>query len=84
MEIKTKYNLGDMVWVIDHNKPAHIKITQVSVVEQLSQYDGRIRRYHSVMYSGERTEPHDEKHCYKIKGELINALWQEPQGSYQN
>lgn len=84
MEIKTKYNLGDMVWVIDRNKPVYMKITRVIITEQLSQCNGSIRRYHSIVYSGERTAPHDEKNCYQTKEELINSMWQESQRSYQN
>ena len=68
MEVKTKFNVGDMVWYIYNNKVSHLDVTAVSI-SVYSDSDPIIK--YTLHYDYEL----DESKLFTTKEELLKSLW---------
>lgn len=68
METRTKYNIGDMVWLISNNKAASRKITRVIIsAEEPEHWEVKYSLQH-----GDAEYP--ESQLFKTKEELLKSL----------
>lgn len=72
MEIKTKYNIGDIVWTIENDHACCFKIKGIQV--SVFHYTDDFPETRSVVYNGDNTEVHREDVCFGTKEELLNSL----------
>ena len=84
MEIKTKLNIGDTLWVMYCNKPKEIKIESISIYVD-SKFDGFTNKAGvSIYYCGyldvfrkddfRYAESNIDKDVFLTKEDLINSL----------
>lgn len=62
MEIKTQFNIGDLVWVVINSKAAEIEVVAISVTK-----DG-------IFYGESRYGMHHESECFATKPELLEYV----------
>lgn len=90
MEIKTKFNIGDKVWIMRDNKPENIRIDGVQIGIRgkiISGSDGRLygKPYTEILYVEQRKnygcsgdiDPiyfHNERGCFGTKKELLDSF----------
>lgn len=78
MQINTKYNLGDELWVIDHDDVVGFTVEDITISLKATDYDFfdsfPTRSELKIQYSGEGVKSHSEDKCFKTKEELINSL----------
>lgn len=67
MEIKTKYNLNDKIWVMRDNEPTQIIIDSIEVF--ISKHFPRI-----IYYINDFDEGYSEKQVFSTKEELLKSL----------
>ena len=68
MEVNTKFEIGDVVWIIDNNKPMQLKITGINI----SINDNCVADIEYCLHHGDRKIP--ENKAFKTKEELIASL----------
>lgn len=66
MEIKTKYNVGDTLYTIEHFKIIKFEVARIYVFT----YENGV----NIFYSSKNYIDHNEKECFKTEDELINKL----------
>lgn len=76
MDIKTKYNIGDEVWVMVNNKPTYGDVLQIDIhIIARANTDNKYFTSKSYYYiSGYGGNEFFEKDVFFTKGELINSL----------
>lgn len=62
MEIKTKFNIGDKVWVVINSKASEIEVAAISITK-----DG-------IFYGESRYGMHRESECFETKAELLKFV----------
>ncbi len=67
MEVKTKFNIGDIVFLISNNKVSSQKVTGLAIDVE----DGKVEVSYSLTFSESKV---DESKLFKTKEELINSL----------
>ena len=71
MQIKTKYNIGDKVWVIVNNKPTELLINSIEIfIHDMGQY----RIGYSIWYVDKKNEGFEETQVFPTKEELLKSL----------
>lgn len=69
MEVKTKFNVGDEIWVIENEFPHKACIDMVSV-------DSRKVGEFSIIYSSKDLEfGHYEEECFASKKEVLDKFY---------
>lgn len=71
MEIKTKYNIGDVLFYLDNN---HITVGEVAQIEVTVYDNGRYSLWYDMKPEGFRTSRYSEKALFKTKSNLIKFL----------
>lgn len=71
MEIKTKYNIGDKVWVIADNEPTEFLIDSIEIfILNMGQYGiGQ-----SIWYVNKENEGYERHQVFPTKEELLKSL----------
>lgn len=87
MEIKTKFNVGDKVWVMHNNRPKEIqvgaiKIKVVGLIDEndilsgdcqiLIGYVEKVSKY--IQVKDEDRILHDERNCFSSKKKLLDSF----------
>lgn len=75
MNIKTKYNPGDKVWVMIQNKPEYLIVNAISIVANLT-FDNEIK--YNIKYNcflGRFGGNYEEKELFATKEDLKNYLF---------
>lgn len=67
MEVKTKFDIGDIVFLISNNKVSSQKVTGLAIDVE----DGKVEVSYSLTFSESKV---DESKLFKTKEELINSL----------
>lgn len=67
MEVKTKFDIGDIVFLISNNKVSSQKVTGLAIDVE----DGKVEVSYSLTFSESKI---DESKLFKTKEELINSL----------
>ena len=76
MKIETIYNIGDSVWVMEHNRPKSYEIAEIHISVTL---DCNYQNDISVAYemNDEYESRFGEEECYKTKRDCVMALMEE-------
>jgi hypothetical protein len=67
MEVKTKFDIDDIVFLISNNKVSSQKVTGFAIDVE----DGKVEISYSLNFSDSKI---DESKLFKTKEELINSL----------
>ena len=72
MNIKTKYNIGDIVWTkLEYSKiPAQFHINAIGIDVMTSEFDNELHTI--IIYYNEGAEFVYEQNCFRTKEELEN------------
>jgi len=76
MKIETKFNIGDLLWIMKDNKPEKIGVEYIRVLCErppLGDYQHTIETYVSYKAYGSN-EYHSEDQVYPSKQALLNSL----------
>lgn len=71
MEVKTKYNVGDKVWVIADNKPTEFLIDSIEIFINDVGHHGISQ---SIWYVDKNNEGYQEHQVFPTKEKLIKSL----------
>ena len=66
MQINTKYNIGDKVWVMSDNKPTELLIDSIEIFIHSIGY--------SIWYVDKENEGYEELQVFPTKEELLKSL----------
>lgn len=66
MEIKTKYNVGDTLYTIEHFKIIKFEVARICIFT----YENGV----NIFYSSKNYIDYNENECFQTEDELINQL----------
>lgn len=81
MEIQTKYDIGDILWTIDHEDVKKFTVQEIRIGVGKAQMNNIIgwepmcfSKDVFIEYAGNNIDYHAEDKCFRTKEDLINSL----------